>query len=105
MVFLTSSMDGLRLGSLSQQRVIRVSIGSGRSLISGGRVPENRKSEGPEWQDSKRTLRQVQSTWFFSSRHRRETTSHGHTGCLGPKHNPYWVSTVSTKLCEASLDH
>lgn len=45
MVFLTSSMDGLRLGSLSQQRVIRVSIGSGRSLISGGRVPENTKSE------------------------------------------------------------
>lgn len=39
MVFLTSFMDGLWLGSLSQQRVIRVSMGSGRSLIRGGRVP------------------------------------------------------------------
>lgn len=39
MVFFTSSMDGLRFGSLSQQRVIRVSMGLGRSLISGGRVP------------------------------------------------------------------
>lgn len=39
MVFFTSSIDGLRLGSLSQQRVIRVSMGLGRSLISGGRVP------------------------------------------------------------------
>lgn len=39
MVSLTSVMDGLSLGSLSQQRVIRLSIGSGRSLIKGGRVP------------------------------------------------------------------
>lgn len=39
MVFLTSFIDGLWLGSLSQQRVIRVTMGSGRSLIRGGRVP------------------------------------------------------------------
>lgn len=44
MVFFTSSMDGLRLGSLSQQWVIRVSMGSGRSLISGGRVPASQET-------------------------------------------------------------
>lgn len=51
MVFLTSSIDGLWLGSLSQQRVIRVSMGSGRSLIRGGRVPALHKHlviVGPE---------------------------------------------------------
>ena len=44
MVVLTSSMDGLWLGSLSQHRVIRVSMGSGRSLIRGGRVPSSQET-------------------------------------------------------------
>lgn len=44
MVLLTSSMDGLWLGSLSQQWVMRVSMGSGRSLISGGRVPASKET-------------------------------------------------------------
>lgn len=34
-----SSMDGRCEGSLDQQRVIKLSIGLGKFLISGGRVP------------------------------------------------------------------
>lgn len=36
-------MEGRCDGSLDQQRVIRLSIGFGRFLMSGGRVPTERK--------------------------------------------------------------
>lgn len=40
MIFTISSMEGRCEGSLDQQRVIRLSMGLGRSLIRGGLVPE-----------------------------------------------------------------
>lgn len=84
MVFLTSSMDGLRLGSLSQQRVIRVSIGSGRSLTSGGLVPENR----------------VRGKQMVTSGEEDMTSQYR---VSGTKITPNWVSTVSPKLCISIL--
>lgn len=42
-IFNISSMEGRCDGSLDQQRVIRLSIGFGRFLMSGGRVPTERK--------------------------------------------------------------
>lgn len=41
MILTISSMEGLWEGSLDQQRVIRLSMGLGRLLMSGGRVPEH----------------------------------------------------------------
>lgn len=38
-IFTISSIDGRWEGSLDQQRVIRLSMGLGKFLISGGRVP------------------------------------------------------------------
>lgn len=41
MILTISSMEGRCEGSLDQQRVIRISIGLGRFLMRGGRVPEH----------------------------------------------------------------
>ena len=46
MVFFTSSIGGLWLGSLSQHRVIRLSKVGGTSLIIGGLVPAHTNTLG-----------------------------------------------------------
>ena len=45
MIFTISSIEGLWVGSLDQQRVIRLSMGLGRFLMRGGRVPADQQGE------------------------------------------------------------
>lgn len=100
-IFTISSMEGRCDGSLDQQRVIRLSMGFGRFLMRGGRVPTEREMTEAS------NLEPVDDLSRFSSWQKVLNGAQASAHKLTAMHSPHDAESRATNFIEGlpACDH